>query len=378
MSKYEDLEERIARLEKALKSGGGGSGAGGGGETPQLCCAPPQLPPRQFDADVSVERARLLINRGKKWVNGTILHYYFFENSSWDASDAEKDIVREAFDVWKEVGIGLEFQEVTSADDAEIRIGFQNGDGYWSYIGTDVLRIGQSERTMNFGQDLRNDSRGVDVPVHEIGHTLGFPHEHQNPFSGIVWDRQAVIDRFSRPPNGWSVAMIEHNILNKHDASVVDGSDWDPDSIMHYAFPPGLIESPPPYDTQGLHPAPGLSDTDKAQVLEFYAPMRPTHPELKPFALERLSLVPNEQANFTISPTSTREYTIQTFGRTDTLIVLFEDLGNGNYQYVDGDDDSGWNRNAKLQLRMYANRKYVLRIRLYYQWSSGDTAVLLT
>ena len=79
-----------------------------------------------------------------------------------------------------------------------------------------------------------------------------------------------------------------------------------------------------------------------------------------------------------ISPTSTREYTIQTFGRTDTLIVLFEDLGNGNYQYVDGDDDSGWNRNAKLQLRMYANRKYVLRIRLYYQWSSGDTAVLLT
>ena len=106
--------------------------------------------------------------------------------------------------------------------------------------------------------------------------------------------------------------------------------------------------------------------------------MTPSHPELKPFDLERLSLSPNEQANFTISPTSTREYTIQTFGRTDTVMVLFEDLGDGDYQYVAGDDDSGYNRNAKIQLRLYANRKYVLRIRLYYEWSSGTTAVLLT
>lgn len=376
MSKYDDLERRISRIESSLDSCGGHGGASES-DTP-LCCSPRLLPPPQFDQSVSLERARLLINRGKKWVNGTVLHYYFFENSFWNASNAEKDIVREAFDVWKNVGIGLDFQEVNSADDAEIRIGFQDRDGYWSYIGTDVLRIGQNERTMNFGQDLRHDSRGVDVPVHEIGHTLGFPHEHQNPFSGIVWNRQAVIDRFSRPPNSWDLATIEHNILNKHDASVVDGSDWDPDSIMHYAFPPGLIASPPPYDTQGLSPAAGLSESDKSQVLEFYPPMRPAHPELKPFALERLSLEPNEQADFTIDPPSTREYTIQTFGRVDTVMVLFEDLGNGNYQYVAGDDDSGLNRNARLQLRLYRDRKYVVRVRLYYRWSSGDTAILLT
>jgi len=30
-----------------------------------------------------------------------------------------------------------------------------------------------------------------------------------------------------------------------------------------------------------------------------------------------------EQANFIIEPTETREYTIQTFGRADTLLVLF-------------------------------------------------------
>ena len=47
---------------------------------------------------------------------------------------------------------------------------------------------------MNFGWDLRADERGVDVPVHEIGHALGFSHEHQNPFAGIVWDEEGVFD----------------------------------------------------------------------------------------------------------------------------------------------------------------------------------------
>ena len=155
-------------------------------------------------------------------MNGTVLHYYFFEDSLWGAGDQQKDIVKEAFDVWEDVGIGVRFEEVSSADDAEIRIGFQRHDGYWSYIGTDVLSIGQAERTMNFGNDLTQDSRGVDVPVHEIGHTLGFPHEHQNPFSGIVWNRQAVIDYFSGSPNFWDLATIEHNILNKLPASQVD------------------------------------------------------------------------------------------------------------------------------------------------------------
>lgn len=41
------------------------------------------------------------------------------------------------------------------------------------------------------------------------------------------------------------------------------------------------------------------------------------------------------------------------------------------------DDDSGWNQNASLNLRLYAGRKYVLRIRLYYQWANGDIAAMM-
>ncbi len=374
-SSQDDLSARVAELEKQLKVLLSQKSSTQKDSVPEVYCSVPQTPPRQFSPDISSERSRLLIITGNKWVNGTKLHYYFFENSRWGASDAEKDIVRQGFKVWEDVGIGIDFEEVSSPDDAEIRIGFQRGDGYWSYLGTYILNIGQSERTMNFGQDLRLDSRGVDVPVHEIGHTLGFPHSHQNPFAGIVWDRQAVIDYFSGPPNNWPLETIERNILNKLPQSQVEGSEWDPNSIMHYAFRAGLILKPEKYQG-GLQPAPGLSETDIETVKFFYPKTTPVFTELKPFELQKMSLSPGQQKDFVIVPTATREYTIQTFGSTDSVMVLFEEY-NGELQFVAGDDDSGFNRNARLQLRLYSDRKYALRIRLYYQWASGDTAVML-
>lgn len=371
----DDLEERVAALERQLLTTGARRGRDQRSSAAEIYCAVPITPPRKFDPAASSERAGLLIRTGNKWVNGTKLRYYFFEDSFWGTGTDQKDLVRQAFEIWEDVRIGIRFEEVSSASDAEIRIGFQPGDGYWSYIGTYVLNIGQLERTMNFGSDLTQDSRGVDVPVHEIGHTLGFPHSHQNPFSGIVWNRQAVIDEFSGPPNNWPLPMIESNILTKLPRNFVEGSDWDPDSIMHYAFDAGLIVSPQQYQ-DGLYPAPGLSDTDKEQVRTFYPGTTLSYTELNPFESQTLSLSPGQQRDFVIKPMATREYTIQTFGFTDSVMVLFEELG-GEFQYLAGDDDSGWNRNARLQLRLYAGRTYVLRIRLYYQWASGQTAVML-
>jgi Astacin (Peptidase family M12A) len=352
-------------------------------------CSLPQVPPRELSPDVGGDRRELILVLDKKWVNGTVLHYYFFDKPAdgetvffndgtsefrtWTTNAAEKNAVRQAFDLWKGVGIGLEFREVPTRDEAEIRIGFMRGDGAWSYIGRDILNIGRNQRTMNFGWNVTND---VDTAVHEIGHTLGFPHEHQNPNAGIVWDDEAVYAALARPPNEWDRATTFHNILSKISPDTIQGSSWDPDSIMHYPFEAGLIREPPAF-RNGLNPAGGLSERDQTWVKTFYPPLTQNdYTEIKAFESVELDIAPREQRNFVFRPDSTRYYDLRTFGQSDTVMVLFED-DNGELRYLTGDDDSGYDYNASIRMKLFKGRKYVLRVRLYYSEGSGRTAVMV-
>lgn len=376
-SQLERLLKRIEQLEAKLGIPSDSPSGGNTGNEARRFCNLPQVPPRTFDPSVSSDRVRLIQLLDKKWVNGTKLRYYFFESGQYSAGNEQKDLVRQGFEVWKKVGIGLQFEEVRNISEAEIRIGFLQGDGAWSYVGRDVIDIpGQGERTMNFGWDLRADPRGVDVPVHEIGHTLGFPHEHQNPFAGMVWNEEAVYQYFGGPPNNWPRQTTFHNVLRKLATGEVEGSQWDPNSIMHYAFAAGLIDKPEQY-RNGLKPAGGLSELDVQQTRLFYPPIEESsYTELKPFHSEILAMAPTEQKNFAINPPATRSYTIQTFGQLDTVMVLFEDQ-NGDLKYVDGDDDSGTDLNSQINVRLYQGRRYVLRIRLYSNFDAGESSVML-
>src|SRR5262249_37295226 len=61
----------------------------------------------------------------------------------------------------------------------QVRISLE-GEGYWSYLGTDILHIPQDRPTMNL-QDFSMstpESEYHRVVRHETGHTLAFAHEH--------------------------------------------------------------------------------------------------------------------------------------------------------------------------------------------------------
>ncbi len=340
-------------------------------------CAVPKRQQRSFGPRVSADRASAILAIGNKWVNSTSLHYYLFDSGPFAGDSSQYEVVRRAFDVWKNVGIGLTFTEVTSLSESEIRIGFLRGNGSWSTVGTDTLNVGQQERTMNFGWNINvSGPNGIDTAVHEIGHALGFHHEHQNPNAGIVWNREAVYDYFARtqiPP--WTREKTDFNILNKIEPGTVEGSNWDPNSIMHYPFSSGLIQQPEQYQN-GLTPNSGLSQDDINIVKRFYPHVEEEFPQLKPFQSHPLSLSAGEQKDFNILPSETRNYEFSTFGQSDTVMVLFEE-DNGEYRYVKGDDDSGFERNAKFRVRLTRGRKYQLRIRLYYASSIGNTAVMM-
>ena len=145
-------------------------------------CGLPSVPDRPLDRHIDPAREFLIRYIEKKWVNNTVLHYFFFSTPlDWSASEAQKDVVRDSFAEWKSIGIGIEFVEVANAADAEIRIGFESG-GSWSYVGRDAIDLVRSieDRTMNFGWDLTT-AFGKDTALHEIGHALGFPMSTRTP-----------------------------------------------------------------------------------------------------------------------------------------------------------------------------------------------------
>jgi len=219
-----------------------------------------------------------------KWNNGTVLHYCFFTNGKYSVPKVQADAVRDAFAKWKAVGIGLSFQEVQKLAEAEVRIGYSTKEGAsQSAVGRDVLTVPLSEPTTQYGWDLTSPY-GRGTALHELGHVLGMEHEHQSPFAGITWNDVAVYRDLGGPPNNWPRSVTYQNILQKLSAQQVQGSTWDPDSIMEYEFGPGLIEKPDQYQN-GLTPPGTLSASDKSWVVKWYPAMAKKLSTLQPLKL---------------------------------------------------------------------------------------------
>lgn len=347
---------------------------------------PCQLPRQQrkpLPDGVSPDRATIIRRFGQIWVNGTELHYCFWDHNihdcpeEWTAKSEDAiTVIERAFDVWKNLGIGLKFIRVDDPYEAEIRIGFLEDDGNWSGVGTDILKARSNERTMNFNIDFTQQNwYPFDTALHEIGHTLGFYHTHQIPKSKIVWNEGEVYNHYRK--KNWDDETIKANIIDRQVENILDLFQWDVNSVMHYRFKASLIAEPAPFNDEGIRPVPYLSDSDKEIAKQLYPPLSSQdYIQLKAFQSHSARLASGEQLAFTIKPDHSRKYTFQTFGNVDTVLVLFEKDGD-SHRYLSGDDDAGYDRNAMITHKLFNDREYVLRLKMYYAMDRGDTAVMM-
>lgn len=128
--------------------------------------------------------------------------------------------------------INLEFNVIDNIENSQIRIDFDELNGSWSYVGIDCNNH-KKESTMNFAWF------DVQTVMHEFGHALGLIHEHQNPKNNTIkWDDKAVY-KWAQVTQGWDKQTTKINIIEPP-TEQINGSEYDPLSIMLYFYPPEL------------------------------------------------------------------------------------------------------------------------------------------
>lgn len=128
---------------------------------------------------------------------------------------------------------------VETATDPQVRIARTPGDGYWSYLGTDIFQIPADEPTMNLESFTMNtpESEYRRVVRHETGHTMGFPHEHMRRELVERIDEDKAIEYYGRT-QGWNEEEACRQVLTPiEESSLIGTLHADPSSIMCYQIP---------------------------------------------------------------------------------------------------------------------------------------------
>lgn len=178
----------------------------------------------------------IAVKTAKRWrTMGVRLTVGFLDNPP---SDLRKRILLH-MNAWNKKA---NVQFVEAKTDPEVRISRSSSppdDGYWSYLGTDILSVPGDQPTMNLQEFTMNtpESEFIRVVRHEAGHTLGLVHEHmRRELVNRIDPKKAI--RFFRLTQGWDEAMTRAQVLTPIEDSLIYGtSHADSTSIMCYQIP---------------------------------------------------------------------------------------------------------------------------------------------
>lgn len=297
-------------------------------------------------------RVRAISPISRAWLNGSTLQVRFM-----NGSEEQRAIVKEQAGWWTEhANIKFDFNQSPQAD---IRISFNPADGAWSYIGTDCKSIPSDQPTMNLGF--------IDgaTAAHEVGHALALLHEHSNPQGGIQWNKELVLRELAGPPNYWDAATVFHNVFEKYSVEQINGTVFDPLSVMLYNFPASWT-----LDGFSSKPNNVLSALDKSFIAS--AKMYPHDKPTTASATELIIDAPlrtkaeigafGEVDLFRFEIKKAGRYLLDTFGFTDVTMDLYGP--NSETALMASDDDSGAYLNSKINIDLVPGH-YFLSVRHY-------------
>jgi hypothetical protein len=189
---------------------------------------------------------------GAYWASGATLRIRFL-----DGGEDQKAVVKYAVAEWGKYA-NLRFEFVSSGD-SELRVSFEEGEGSWSYRGTDALVVPSGEPTIKLGFVERSTA------LHEFGHALGLIEELMNPKANIQWEKELVYSGLGGAPYYWDRETIEFNLFRRIDEKQLgEYRDFDPKSVMTMSVPEAWTGG------VALGGADGLSESDKALIARIY------------------------------------------------------------------------------------------------------------
>jgi hypothetical protein len=211
-----------------------------------------------------VEPQRIALLTTKYWgAGGTALTVQFL-----DGPDTETQrLVLQHMNRWGQHS-GFRFRATRST--GHVRIAREN-DGYWSYLGTDILHIPHGQQTMNLQgfTAATPESEYRRVVCHEAGHTMGFPHEHMRREIVSRLDVEKTVAYFTRT-QGWSRQEVINQVLTSLEDSALTVGPVQETSIMCYQLPGSI--------TKDGRPIPGgtrITAADDAFARKVYPPIAP-------------------------------------------------------------------------------------------------------